>query len=180
MSSLTVETAGAPCEAVFSVEAEGQGGMCELSTQPSMHDPGLWEEEGISFPLSQPEPPRRHPQSSSASVQRRRRSAACCSAPYVGAGQQSGARRTRCEGGATPVSFGAFASLVSSHISLASRRFSILLRTMGRENGILLNCCRSKRTSSFKGLAWQLRLPLLLFLCTLVSEEAVACSRNRT
>ncbi|CDI87490.1 hypothetical protein, conserved [Eimeria praecox] len=83
------------------MEAEGRGGMWDLSTHASTHDSALWEEEGISFPLSQPEPPRRHPPSSSASVQRRRRSAACCSAPYGTAEHQCGLRRSRCEGGAT-------------------------------------------------------------------------------
>ncbi|CDJ32981.1 uncharacterized protein EMH_0049910 [Eimeria mitis] len=98
MSSPPLETAKSACEAVFPTDVEGQGGMWDISTHASTHDSILWEEEGISFPLSQPDPPRRHPTSSSASVQRRRRSAACCSAPYVAAAQQSGVRRSRRDG----------------------------------------------------------------------------------
>lgn len=45
-----------------------------------------FDDETISFPLSQPDPPSRKQHHVSA-VQRRRRSAACCSAPYMGAGQ---------------------------------------------------------------------------------------------
>ncbi|CDJ50107.1 hypothetical protein, conserved [Eimeria brunetti] len=75
--------------------------MWDLSTHASTHDSALFEEEGISFPLSQPELPRRHQPSSSASVQRRRRSAACCSAPYIASGQQSGVRGPGCDGGGT-------------------------------------------------------------------------------
>ncbi|KAL8455919.1 hypothetical protein Emag_000293 [Eimeria magna] len=59
--------------------------MDDVSTLDSM----LPEDEGIYFPLSQPELPTRPTQAcASASVQRRRRSAACCSAPYIAASQE--------------------------------------------------------------------------------------------
>ncbi|KAL8452268.1 hypothetical protein Emed_001429 [Eimeria media] len=59
--------------------------MDDVSTRDSM----LPEDEGIYFPLSQPELPIRQAQAcASTSVQRRRRSAACCSAPYIAASQE--------------------------------------------------------------------------------------------
>ncbi|KAL8436388.1 hypothetical protein ACSSS7_001788 [Eimeria intestinalis] len=59
--------------------------MDDASTRDSL----LPEDEGIYFPLSQPDPPTRQKQAcASASVQRRRRSATCCSAPYIAASQK--------------------------------------------------------------------------------------------
>lgn len=83
LDTSVVDVAAAPCLGEQSVPHSESETMWE-----STHEPLLSDDEGMAFPLSQPDLPSRHQvPASSASVQRRRRSAACCSAPYVAVGQ---------------------------------------------------------------------------------------------